>query len=92
MFFPPLIINLIKLTYSPLEKPLKNYTYLFWSLIENFLSLKVTHTHINLNLNGVFDKLAIFVVKSKKENDEGIIEFLCSFFYQPDIHNKNMFF
>jgi ribonuclease HI len=54
-----LIVNLIGKIYKPNNKLLKRYTQVFYALISNLLSFKITH--IKRELNSMVDNLIVFV-------------------------------
>jgi ribonuclease HI len=53
-----LIVNMVRIIYTPSNNLLKKYTHAVWYLISNFLYFN--NTHIGRDLNSMDDMLAIF--------------------------------
>jgi hypothetical protein len=60
-----LIINLVKIIYTPSNKLLKRYTQAVWQLIYNLLSFNTTH--IGRDLNSMENKLVVFATSPRRQ-------------------------
>jgi ribonuclease HI len=60
-----LVVNLVRKIYSLRNKLMKRYTQNVWEIILNLLSFNITH--VNMELNSMADRLAIFVASPNRQ-------------------------
>jgi hypothetical protein len=60
-----LVVKLVRKTYSPSDKLMKQYTQIVWALILNLLSFNITH--VKRELNSMADWLAVFATSPNQQ-------------------------
>jgi ribonuclease HI len=80
-----MMVNMVRIIYTPSNKLMKIYTRVVWYLISNFLSFNITH--IRRELNSMVDRLAIFVASPTRQFLPQRID--CTFMYLHHPHFLN---
>jgi ribonuclease HI len=60
-----LVVNIVRMIYSPSNKLMKSYTQTVWALISNLLSFNITH--VKRELNSMPDMLFVFVASPTRK-------------------------
>jgi hypothetical protein len=60
-----LVVNMVRIIYTPSNKFLKRYTQAVWYLISNLLSFNITH--IKRDLNSMADRLVVFAASPTRK-------------------------